>query len=808
MQRPRLVLAKKKVKTNPPFENKALFFKKSNSSLEPNTSTTGKRRPSPSLIQVNLGVDQSLEEQEHDKKDIRLNMKQLKEIPMSMKRFQQLIHLALENNAINGIQKDMIPETLESLSLKNNRIKEISNEALLNLKKLKVLNLNFNPLARLPDGIVQLSNLNFLGILGTDMTHIPRVISQIPSLTEVQHEWAVCIDPNLVMKLSENNDQSFLKDSFLDLKVIRAFFYNKTLVALSFIEYMVLEGRSLDLILQNGLQILLFSIRNNLKGFLKYVFDIDLFHLKAEVSKIIQVIIFSMDLSRIEILKILDQFIKTNNPSVFGNNQNMFTLAFHHSKADHLILSKMIEAGFDPDSEDFEGNTCLHFIFKNYSEYKFNFNKSGDALLEHGADPNKKNKKGMTPLMLALYFKEKRALTDSIEWNKKARQNKPSIDQLQRACSFSIPFDLKLENTMTGETLLHYACKIPSLLSIISLIEEGSVDPLGLNNDLKTARQLLPISHSMSNKILLMAERKKFKQILEDNDDIFSESNLESTYRTASTERKSKFLIPIRKDSNKNSRPSSLNSSTLISSSKIGSNFTKKNTILGNLTEKSSSFILKIPKKSSILLKKTPDQYSENTNLNVFSVEKCLSNLSLSISKDSQTKETTMSIAYKQLLGLKMLVSQYLYRKKDLFQQENCSSSEDRIMVEWLDLLLNYLIGLSDNKTIEYFPLYSHLLVLCFGLMDKISLVPSIVKIKIEGLLYLAISKKIDNKFILWELLGIACFGHAFKPLKKTIVRQGIINPTSTSEWSRPMIGLSKRKEYTKELTAKPRHFY
>lgn len=43
-------------------------------------------------------------------------------------------------------------------------------------------------------------------------------------------------------------------------------------------------------------------------------------------------------------------------------------------------------------------------------------------------------------------------------------------------------FDFKLENKATGDSMLHYACRYPSLAIVIETLADRLVDPICLND--------------------------------------------------------------------------------------------------------------------------------------------------------------------------------------------------------------------------------------------------------------------------------------------------------------------------------------
>ena len=80
------------------------------------------------------------------------------------------------------------------------------------------------------------------------------------------------------------------------------------------------------------------------------------------------------------------------------NGTNPIWWAVHHSNSDLATL--FLQGGGDPNSKDNDGETCLHSAVKN-GAVPIIF-----ALLDYGADLNRKNNKKVT----ALYYATSRML--------------------------------------------------------------------------------------------------------------------------------------------------------------------------------------------------------------------------------------------------------------------------------------------------------------------------------------------------------------------------------------------------------------
>lgn len=181
------------------------------------------------------------------------------------------------------------------------------------------------------------------------------------------------------------------------------------------------------------------------------------------------------------------------------------------SKADHRLIESLIKAGVDVNSVDSEGNTLLHLIFRSYSQFQFSFNRTAEVILDRGIDVNKMNYAGFTPLMAAMQAKEKKPLSEAV-----------IINHLYAGRSGRVAFKFDFENGVTGDNLLHYAARIPSIDSIAQLLESGELSAITLNNSLLTPQSYVPISHRTSRKLLYIQERTKVLNLLAKVDEDFS----------------------------------------------------------------------------------------------------------------------------------------------------------------------------------------------------------------------------------------------------------------------------------------------
>lgn len=106
----------------------------------------------------------------------------LKEIPLSVTRINQLVRLYLSRNRISQIPKELSEmEHLSSLALDYNKIQSLPS-FLVNFQSLIKLNLNHNSLKVIPAEIFALTNLEILWLNHTELKEIPPDIKNLRKL--------------------------------------------------------------------------------------------------------------------------------------------------------------------------------------------------------------------------------------------------------------------------------------------------------------------------------------------------------------------------------------------------------------------------------------------------------------------------------------------------------------------------------------------------------------------------------------------------------------------------------------------------
>ena len=64
----------------------------------------------------------------------------------------------------------------------------------------------------------------------------------------------------------------------------------------------------------------------------------------------------------------------------------------------------MLKLECNPNQTNFEGNSALHLVFKNYTNNKINAEKIAEALCLYNSKKNHKNNQNFTPIHIGIVF--------------------------------------------------------------------------------------------------------------------------------------------------------------------------------------------------------------------------------------------------------------------------------------------------------------------------------------------------------------------------------------------------------------------
>jgi Leucine-rich repeat (LRR) protein len=112
----------------------------------------------------------------------------LKEIPLGLRRLQNLHHLNLSGNKLANHTLSIIcqiGDSLTDLRMSENEISEMLPDHIKSLRNLQILELHGNKISELPEGVQELVHLRTLNLARNKLTSIPSEILNISTLTEL-----------------------------------------------------------------------------------------------------------------------------------------------------------------------------------------------------------------------------------------------------------------------------------------------------------------------------------------------------------------------------------------------------------------------------------------------------------------------------------------------------------------------------------------------------------------------------------------------------------------------------------------------
>lgn len=449
--------------------------------------------------------------------DLILKEKHLNTIPSSLSAFSnQIIHLDLRNNNISHLNSTLPSLThLRSLDLRYNSLETLTEEisALTHLKilrldnnhlttlpielftltSLSILTLNRNSLFQLPvqikalknllsliissnclkalpDEISALKKLKILYIHGNDFTRIPTSLYKLHDLTELSLEWFRYAVPPLPRVLKNKIGEAIIESfrslcskfegkdkDFIELKDFAGYFSEE-----------IYDVNRVDLRNRNALHVAVLSGDNGvIYGLINAGCDIN-----AVDSDGYSPFILSLKENNIIAASILmqagaDLYIGTGN---YGSALNIAV-----SKSEPKLVSKLLDAGLDPNTPDYKGNTSLHSLFEVFDKQKHRNCIIGNLLLSRGAVLNLENNDKWTAMHLCV--KEKQI--EAVKWVKKVNK--------QLRMEKTEGFDVNQLGGAHGWTPLHIACHLGEYEIAETLISAGA-SPILKNYDGKTAK--------------------------------------------------------------------------------------------------------------------------------------------------------------------------------------------------------------------------------------------------------------------------------------------------------------------------------
>jgi Leucine-rich repeat (LRR) protein len=173
----------------------------------------------------------------------------LKEVPLCLKEFSNLIEIKIINNELENINNlnDKIFDTVEYLDFSNNKIQEIP-KFISNFKLLKSLNFSFNFIKNLSylEELINLENLNMKNNLLINMRGISTLL-KLKSLYLNNNKIKLIEDIDILKKHKSYDlkyfqiDSEHLKYSKLNSEFLKGTVFNKTVIHISIDVYQKLK---------------------------------------------------------------------------------------------------------------------------------------------------------------------------------------------------------------------------------------------------------------------------------------------------------------------------------------------------------------------------------------------------------------------------------------------------------------------------------------------------------------------------------------------------------------------------------------
>lgn len=364
-------------------------------------------------------------------------------------------------------------------------LRSLEPELMLSIRSIRRLNLSFNFIENIPKEVLYLKHLQELDIIGNPIFSLSLEMFHLGSLQKINFEWSYYSGENLTTECD--------KEIGLSINKIRNYFPAGARGKLNYaVYYNVVCGKRLRLSIEATQSYISLAIKKKHLGFYIYLVThypsaLDLngdggncFLIEAIDSCNLYLVTDLLKRSKLE----------GNTPiTLMGSPLHYCVKNF---VLDSEIISILIQNSIDPNGLDSLNRTPLHYIFKYYKRDPCRFKEFSLALLEVGANPNIRDNAGMSPLLYAAKQGNKEAVYLATRWNESLR--KSPIDGL-------LAFDFDIRSKVSGMSLLHYVCRIPSLILIAETTYEPSCKALRLNRQMKIAEDLVPGFYLSSTKI-------------------------------------------------------------------------------------------------------------------------------------------------------------------------------------------------------------------------------------------------------------------------------------------------------------------
>ena len=330
------------------------------------------------------------------------------EFPSEVFEITGLEALKLDHNKLKKLPSNIVNLTkLEYLSVSYNELEAIPN-TLGNLQNFKCLDIEGNFFTTLPKEVTSLTNLRSLNILYNKVTEFPTHFGNLQKLSEFSFEWFRYIIPQIQITQKGNEGEHIIKKlqnkcMELNSRNIRYISFEEFLSILS---YQRIEILARDIYNRSLLHTATIygdtSIANYFAANYPYLLD------QEDQDGMTPICLALLNNKPLTVSCLLNYRVDPFR----GGGKHGSILHIAVKQLNVQAVRHVLKTGDDPNRIDSGGNSPLHYAVANMIEGHSDAVKIAQLLLDHGANPNVKNRENWTPLHLAI--RKKNVMT--LEW--------------------------------------------------------------------------------------------------------------------------------------------------------------------------------------------------------------------------------------------------------------------------------------------------------------------------------------------------------------------------------------------------------
>lgn len=216
--------------------------------------------------------------------------------------------------------------------MSRNRISRISSKFFGNFPRLEILDLSFNLLESLDSRFEELTSLKTLSVVGNRINKIPKFISEMKSLTNLEIEWAFFVSNSNTFS-SKNDLNDILQDSMnIPTTSLRLYFSEQDLTnTIDFFDFTTKFSIRQDFLHKNIKDIMLTSIRLEFSGLFDTIFYYSPVKLKTSKEFILTALKTSLQVYNFQsAMTIIHHIDQKNLHYVYGDHGNPLHFALHN----------------------------------------------------------------------------------------------------------------------------------------------------------------------------------------------------------------------------------------------------------------------------------------------------------------------------------------------------------------------------------------------------------------------------------------------------------------------------------------------